>query len=124
MPTEKGDSSNIGESTALTILAGDHNKIFYYHGSLKEALQKGLFGFTNYSLRDGIGNIIRAKQLALDKIKADYRKDLMLLIKPAEGAKYENLVNILDEVLINDVVHYAIVNITSDEQMLMVKTKP
>jgi biopolymer transport protein ExbD len=121
MPTEKGDSLNIGESTALTIVAADNNKLFYYHGSLEEALQKGLFGFTNYSLYDGVGNIIRAKQIALDKIKPDYRNDLMLVIKPAENARYENLVNILDEVLINDVAHYAIVDITSEEEKVIVE---
>jgi hypothetical protein len=115
MPTEKGDSSNIAESTALTILASANNEVFYYHGSLQIALQKGLFGVTNYSLRNGIGNIIRAKQLALDKIKPDLRKDFMLIIKPAEDSKYENVINILDEALINNVPHYAIVDISEEE---------
>lgn len=119
MPTEKGDSSTTGESTALTVLAGDNNKIFYYHGSLKLAIQKGLYGFTNYSLQDGIGNIIRAKQIALDKMKPGYRKDLVLIIKPAEDSKYENVINILDEVLINNVLHYAIEEINTEDRNAM-----
>ena len=119
MPTEKGDSSTIGESTVLTLVPGDHNKIFYYHGSLKVALQKSLFGFTNYSLRDGVGDIIRAKQLAMDKNKPGFRSELMLIIKPAEDSKYENVINLLDEVLINAVPHYAIVDISSEEKQAM-----
>jgi biopolymer transport protein ExbD len=119
LPTEKGDSSQTGESTALTVLAGDNNKIFYYHGSLSRAMQSGLYGFTNYSLRDGIGNIIRAKQIALDNMKPGYRKEMMLIIKPAEDSKYENVINILDEVLINDVLHYAIEDITKEDKTAM-----
>lgn len=119
MPTEKGDSSTIGESTSLTVLPGDRNEIYYYHGSLKEALSKGLFRVTNYSLREGIGNIIRAKQMALDRVQPGLRKDLMLIIKPSGDSKYENVINILDEVLINDVSRYAIVDISSEEKRAM-----
>lgn len=119
MPTEKGDSSNVGETTALTVLTGDNNTIFYYHGSFDEAMKNGLYGFTNYSLRDGIGDIIRAKQVALDKIKPGLRKDMMLIIKPAEATSYENVVNMLDEVMINAVSHYAIVDIGPAERDVM-----
>ena len=52
MPTEKGDSSTVGESTALTIIPASGNKVFYYHGSLKDALSTGSYGYTNYSLQE------------------------------------------------------------------------
>ncbi len=120
MPTDKGDSSTIGESTSLTILTSGKNKVFYYHGSLGIALQKGQFGVTNFSLHNGIGNIIRAKQISLDKHKPGRRKDLMLLIKPSKESKYEHIINILDEVLINVVPHYAIMDISEEEQRTMV----
>src|SRR5215210_538955 len=89
---------------------------FYYHGNLKHALENGLYGFTTYSLKAGLGDIIRSKQLAMDNIRQGMRKELMLIIKPADGSKYENVVNTLDEVLINDVFHYAIVDISREEK--------
>ena len=123
MPTEKGDSSTIGESTALTVLTGNDNKIFYYHGSFNLAMQNGLYGYSNYSLRDGIGDIIRAKQIALDNKKLGDRKELMVIIKPSEDTKYENVINILDEMLINEVPHYAIVNISEAEKLVIANKK-
>lgn len=123
MPTEKGDSSTVGESTALTIIPGNANKIFYYHGSLNIALQKNLFGFTNYSFRGGIGDIIREKQWEMDKTKPGFRSELMLIIKPAEDSRYENLVNVLDEVMINAVPHYAIVDLSGAEKIAISMAK-
>ena len=40
----------------------------------------------------------------------------MLLIKPLETASYNNLVNMIDEITINDVKKYAIVDATTEEK--------
>jgi len=117
MPAD-GSGTVIGESSALTVIPSGNDKIFYYHGTLVNALKLGLFGVTNYSFK-GLGDIIRAKQHAMDKLKPGMRKDLMLIIKPAEETKYENVINILDEVLINNIPHYAIVDVSSDEKVAM-----
>jgi hypothetical protein len=63
-------------------------------------------------IKTGIGNIIREKQKHLGERK----KELMLLIKPLETSSYSNLMNTLDEVLINDVKKYAIVDATEEER--------
>lgn len=122
MPAD-GDPINVGKSTALTVIPSVDNKIFYYHGALSEALLTGSYGYTNYSPKDGLGNIIRAKQSAMDELKTGLRKNMMLIIKPAEGSDFENVVNTLDEVIINDVSHYAIVDISDAEKLAMGKTK-
>lgn len=108
--------SQAGETTALTVipLAGD--KIFYYHGALHNALQQGSFGTTSYSLTEGIGQVIRNKQAAMENIKPGYKKDLMLMIKPANDSNCGNMVDILDEVQINQVVHYAIMDLEKEEK--------
>jgi hypothetical protein len=118
MPAD-GSGTTVGESAALTVIPLANNKIFYYHGKLPEALASGSYGYTNYSLKDGLGDIIRAKQLEMDRVKAGNRKDMMLIIKPAEGSKFENMINTLDEVMINEVPHYAIVAINAEEKMAM-----
>ena len=119
----RGTGTEVGESAALTIIPTHKNQIFYYHGSLNNALLSGAYGYTNYSLRDGLGDIIRTKQMEMDKLKAGGRKDLMLIIKPAEASKFENLINALDEVRINDVLHYAIVDISPEEKMTMMQKR-
>ncbi|HEY0751115.1 MAG TPA: hypothetical protein VGD26_08165 [Chitinophagaceae bacterium] len=40
----------------------------------------------------------------------------MLLIKPTQYATYQNLVSALDEVLINDIKKYAIMEVSTEEE--------
>jgi biopolymer transport protein ExbD len=117
MPDDSGDISEdmpVGESTALTVIPIKGDRIFYYHGELSKALTTNAFGVTNYSITDGLGQIVRQKQAVLDKLGK--RKDLMLMIKPTPESNYQQLVNVLDEVLINEVKHYAIMDLTPEEK--------
>lgn len=109
-----GDSMSLGESAALTVcpIAGD--KVFYYHGNLQEALINHQYGFTSYSISTGIGAVIREKQAAMDKA-GKKRIDLMLIIKPGDMSSYRNTVDLLDEVMINAITHYAIVDISKED---------
>ncbi len=122
MPAD-GSGTAVGESAALTVIPLANNEIFYYHGNLVNALASGLYGYTNYSLRNGLGEIIRAKQLEMDRLKPGNRKDMMLIIKPADGSRFENMINTLDEVMINDVPHYAIVDINAEEKIAMLNIR-
>jgi hypothetical protein len=45
----------------------------------------------------------------------------MLIIKPAVDARYQNVVAALDEVLINDLKHYAFVDLDPAEKENLVK---
>jgi biopolymer transport protein ExbD len=118
MPDDAGNTppNVVGQSTALTAIPINESKIFYYHGELTNALRTNAYGITNYSMIDGFGQIVRNKQAALDQMAPGKRKDLMLMIKPAPESNYQNLVNVLDEVLINEVKHYAIMDITPEEK--------
>ncbi|HJW16359.1 MAG TPA: hypothetical protein VJ499_04535, partial [Flavisolibacter sp.] len=51
-------------------------------------------------------------------------KDFVVVIKPNEDATYKNTVDILDEMTINDVKRFAIVDITDDENKLIHATEP
>ena len=108
----------IGNSTALTIIPGADNKMFYYHGELTEALSNKLYGTSSYSFADGIGSVIREKQSALDR-SGTGRNELMLIIKPAESSRFANTVDILDEVLINEVRRYALTELTNEEKQIL-----
>jgi biopolymer transport protein ExbD len=114
--SDSKDQTVVGESNALTVIPLKDSKIFYYHGELNEALKTNAYGITNYSLTDGLGQIVRNKQVALDGMSPGKRKDLMLMVKPAPESNYQQLINVLDEVLINEVKHYAIMDLTPEEK--------
>lgn len=104
-------TSNIGASTALTVLLTGGDSIYYYHGKWEDAVHDKGLRPSSFDVANGIGNIIRNKQKALGKKSAD----MMLLIKPTQGSTYNNLMNVLDEVLINNVKKYAIMEPTNIE---------
>jgi biopolymer transport protein ExbD len=110
-------SSEIGESTALTVLLTGGDTIFYYHGKWEDAVRNKEVVPSSYDVAKGIGNTIRSKQKAL----GDKSPDLMLLIKPTQRSTYNNLMNVLDEVLINDVKRYAIMEATESELFVLAK---
>jgi biopolymer transport protein ExbD len=109
MPAE-GPPMNLGESSALTVLL-DNDKIYYYHGSWKDASAHKEIYATSFSETSGLGKVIREKQKWLDTHeKKEGRKGLMLLIKPGNTASYKNIIDALDETMINAVKKYTILS--------------
>jgi hypothetical protein len=118
LPAGPVADTKVPESTALTAILLDNSRIFYYHGNLDDALKTNSFGMTGFSMQNGIGDIIRQKQAALDKTDVK-REELMLIIKPTKDATYLNTVDILDEVLINDLRHYSFVDVEEAEMQVI-----
>jgi len=118
-----GEISNMptGESTTLTIIPLAGNKIFYYHGDLQKALATNMYGTTTFSITNGIGDIIREKQMAIGRNSKLKKEDMMLIIKPAAEASFESIVHALDEVLINVLPHYAFVDLEPFEKQTLLK---
>ena len=119
----KGDSASmpVAASAALTVIPISNDKVFYYHGEPAASLSTGAYGTTGYNIETGIGNIIRQKQAQLNRTPGFGAKDLMLVIKPAEESSYKNVVDVMDEVLINRVTRYAVVDMSEEEKMLVKK---
>lgn len=116
MPAD-GPNTTQGESGALTVLLDKDNRIHYYEGQWDIATKSNAIKTTSYDLQQGLGQIIRQKQQQLGK----QRNDLMLLIKPLDEASYANVINTLDEVLINNVTRYAIIEPTQEEKAFVRK---
>ena len=114
---KEGPPILIKNSTSLTILLGKANRIFCYDGNWSEAVKANAVQSTNYSVNNGLGDIIRQKQRLMNGQKGNKegRNDMMLIIKATKEASYKNLIDVLDEVLINDVKHYAFVEPTAEE---------
>lgn len=113
MPKE-GPPVEIKNSHALTALLSN-DKIYVYEGNWEEALRQNKIIASNYNEYKGLGNLIRQKQMKLQQTDPEGKNALIFLIKPLKQATYKNLVDALDEVTINDVKKYAIVNATTDE---------
>ena len=90
------------EKNAFSLVLAEDNKIYWWIGLDAPASP------TNYS-RDGIRKIL------LEESKAN--PDLMILIKPMEKSRYENMVDILDEVEITKIERYAIVKVSEDDKV-------
>jgi biopolymer transport protein ExbD len=111
--TEKKEEQNkVKESGALSIMLGANNAIYYYEGTLDPTGAN--FKSTNFK---EIRNII------IDKKKRTNPEDFVVVIKPSDQATYKNTVDILDEMTINGVKRYAMVDLFDVEKQLITATE-
>src|SRR5438309_9553399 len=122
---DKKDQTEIKESDALTILMGKGNQVYYYMGQLKA--DGSNFTSSNYSdIRKVISDkkkdvMVQGKSLGYPADTLD--KDFVIVIKPNKEATYKNIVDMLDEMTINAVHRFAMVDITDDENKLVKATE-
>lgn len=102
MPYDKVKPSDpICESCVLTIFLTANNIIKYYEGfpGKENIIKETTFG------KSGIKEIIlqKRKKVQIQKGSSD---DFVMIIKPGKESSFQNFVDIVDEVAINDVKHY------------------
>ena len=128
------------ESGALTIMLGKNNSLFYYEGQL-EPDGSNFKSASFATIRDEIIN--KKKEVIknhvhdsnCEKLKEDAKKegdpnwetadldrDFVVVIKPDQDATYKNTVDILDEMTINNVKRYAMIDITPQEEEVIQKS--
>jgi biopolymer transport protein ExbD len=104
MPKDTKDTkldTKVKESGSLTLMLGKGNVIYYYYGSDPATMQT-----TTYK---------DVRDIILKKKKTTPAEDFFVIIKPDKDASYRNAVDLLDEMTINDVSRYAMVDPTADE---------
>jgi biopolymer transport protein ExbD len=151
MPDKKKDlteeeKTKVKASQAMTVLLGKDNKIAYYFinvttgepetpmitdfskGGIRSVLLKE--NASRNPLIDSIpiykkmlneGAISEEKYRYQINLIKGYKDALIVVIKASDKAKYNNLIDILDEMLISNIGRYAIVDIT-DIELDMLKT--
>lgn len=111
--TEKPEEQNkVKASGALTIMLSKNDGVFYYEGEL--APDGSNFKSTNFK---------EIRTIIIDKKKATDPKDFVVVLKPGPESTYKNTVDLLDEMSINEVKRYAMVDISETELMLMKATE-
>ena len=97
------------ESGALTLLLGKDNNVFYYEGILQADATGTNFKSSNFKdIRDVI----------INKKKNTDTADLVVVIKPNDESNYKNVIDILDEMSINVIKRYALVDISPIEDQI------
>lgn len=112
MPDKVDDETQqtkINERDILNLVLAENNKIYWWVG-LEPPINE-----TNYS-KDGVRRVV------LEHIRANPK--MMVLIKPKDESRYENIVNILDEMDITDTKRFAIVEYTPDDTAIITGNIP
>ncbi|MDR0793451.1 MAG: biopolymer transporter ExbD [Chitinophagaceae bacterium] len=102
---ENGDNSQAPESKTLNLILAGNNRVEYYKGNDIQSMQT-----TDYS-SEGLRSVIQTAKNNLPN-----RNDLIVLIKPGELSSYKNVVATLDEMTINDVKRYVLMDMTDAEK--------
>jgi biopolymer transport protein ExbD len=111
----KDEQNKAKESGALTVLLAKDNQVYYYEGQL--AVDASNFKSSSFDPRNGIRQIIQNKK------RTTPAEDLVIVIKPNEEATYKNTVDMLDEMTINEVKRFAMVDILPVENELIKRTQ-
>ena len=144
-PKENEKPPELDKSRALNILLIDNDKILWYDGLADPSKTLPVLTETNFS-KDGIRKVLlmRNKELfaKVNRMNTDVKEGKLkisrdsleartrhlykgdksgpiVLIKAADGVKYRNVVDIIDEMAISNVARYTLVDINPVEKMMV-----
>jgi biopolymer transport protein ExbD len=121
------EQTKIKASTVITILLSKEHRIYYYEGIGDDATKPPEVKITYFRPKDGIRDVIINKKKQVDDMvrsgQLGAKDQACIIIKPDANSTYEDMVNILDEMSINDVRVYAIVDITPVDKEFITLTE-
>lgn len=121
--------SLVKASTAMTILLSKDHRVYYYYGMGSDPKTPPELKPTGFNDVGGIRDaIIEKKKRIQDLITQggahlDATDKLTIMIKPADNSSADDLINVLDEMNINAVPVYAVVDITPVDIALIETTE-
>lgn len=121
------NETKIKESTAMTILLSKNHRVYYYEGIGSDADNPPDVQVTTFKAKDGIRDVIIGKKKKVEDLRRSgqlgEKDQTTILIKPDTTSTYDDLVSILDEMSINDIRVYAIVDITPVDKEFITLTE-
>lgn len=127
-PNMKEEEKNkIKNSVALTILLSKSHRIYYYEGIGEDPTHPPEVKVAYFSGKNNIRDEIISKKKFVDGMKASGqltgKDETTVLIKPDTTSTYSDLVNILDEMNINNIKVYAIIDISEVDREFIKATE-
>lgn len=126
MPVKKDikDSNKVKDYTALTLLLSKKNKVYYYEGIGSDPANPPKIELTTFDAQGGLRDAIikkvkyvnEYKQLHAGEQGVDPSDVTTVLIKPDTNSTYSDMVNALDEMQINGISVYALIDITKEDR--------
>lgn len=101
---DEKEQTKVNEKDILNLILSENDKIYWYIGLTPPVHE------TDYS-KTGVRKVL------LEQTRANPK--MMILIKPKDESRYENMVNILDEMDITNMKRYAIVDYTDDDKTII-----
>jgi biopolymer transport protein ExbD len=95
------EQTKVKNSAVITLMLGKNDVIYYYEGDSAQGLKP-----TDFK---------KIRDIVMDKKRRTDPKDFVVVLKPSVDATYKNTVNILDEMTIDGVKRYAMVDISPVE---------
>ena len=140
---DEKDLTEVKQSGALTIMLGKANQIYYYEGQLKDdgsnfmssnfkdirqvIIDKKKQVIANH-IHDGTCENIRKKAKEGTPPDPNWQnacldRDFVVVIKPNPESTYKNAIDMLDEMTINNVKRFAMIDITDNENEVVKMTE-
>lgn len=131
MPTDEkvkqNEETKLKASTVLTTLLSKDNRIYYYYGIGDDPMNPPDVKVTTFKNKGGVRDAViqltknvREKQQTGELLPTDKAS---VIIKPDTNSSYEDVVNMLDEMTINSIKVYAIVDITAQDRSFISLTE-
>lgn len=123
------DKNKVKDYTAMTVLLSKDHRIYYYLGLADDPMNPPKVEVTYFQNKNGIRDaIIALKKRVYEErnngVQGHSEKDEpVILIKPDTTSQFEDMVNILDEMQINAINTYALVDITPVDREFISKTE-
>ncbi len=104
MPDKQGGSARVSAKNVLNLVLTEDNKIYWWMGISPPVVS------TDYS-RGGVRKVL------LEKSSDNPR--IIVLIKPKDGSRFQNVVDILDEMEITGTQRFALVDFREDDRAML-----
>ncbi len=117
LPADKKDNgpdTKTAESKTLNLVLASDDRVVYYNG-----MDENQAAVTTYA-PDGLRAVILNKMAEVAK-RSGNASETVILIKPTAGSTYKNLVDVMDEMQINQVARFVLMDATSSEIALTAK---
>lgn len=125
---DEKEQNKVKESTALTILLGKKDRVYYYEGLAQDpnaSANPDFFKATTFANKNGIRDVIIKKRDEVAKLRnaKGEPEDVVIIIKADDAATYKDFVDILDEMAINRIQRYATVDISEQDKTWISQTE-